>query len=346
MKKIFGLFFILVFITNLYSQNNAPSFKIKDIFGNIINSDEIRNENKFIFIDFFMNSCGGCQYMVPFVDSTFKYFGCNCSNIYFVGISIAEWNDDFSIFNFRQNYEVEIPLISGASGGANIANQYGISYVPYFALINPDGSFAFKKSFFVNSTQQLLDSISQYNLIPSKCQNADFIYFEVIDISNSYIGTIDLINHKVLINVPQNFDFNNYSIFFIKSPKSQIFIENQHFDYDTLDISGIDFNNQFKIVAEDSTVYNNWQIEFSTTNNLSENNNLNIIFDPISISLYLFNYHLIKDMKIYNIKGNLLFETKPSSNIQNLNMLNKGIYILSFSLKNNQKTICKKIIIK
>lgn len=343
MKRILVLIFILIFITNLFSQNNAPNFKIKDIFGNLINSDDIQNENKFIFIDFFINSCGGCQYMVPFVDSTFKYYGCNCNNIYFVGISIAQWNDDYSIFNFRQNYGVEIPLISGASGGADIANLYEITYVPYFALINPDGTFAFKKSFFVNSTQQLLDSFSQYNFIQSKCKNADFIYFEVIDNLNSYIGTIDLSNHKVLINVPQNFDFNNYSIFFIKSPKSQIYLDNQIINFDTLDISGIDFNNQFRIVAEDTTIFNNWQIEFSSINSISEENNLNITYDPISSTLNLYNFNLISDMRIFDIKGRLLFETKPSCNIQNLSMLNSGVYIISFKLNNNN-TLCKKII--
>lgn len=343
MKKFFVLTLICFFSISIYSQNYASDFKLKDIFGNIINTENIRNENKYIFIDFFMNSCGGCQYMVPFVDSTFKYYGCNCSNIYFVGISIAAWNDDFSIFNFRQTYNVDIPLISGVSGGSSIAEIYEISYVPYFALIKPDGTFAFKKSFYVSSTQQLIDTLSQYNLIPSKCKNADFIYFEVIDFYNSYIGTIDLLNHKILINVPQNFDFNNYKIFFIKSPKSNIYIENQLIELDTLDITGIDFNNQFKIVAEDTSIANNWDIEFSILNNFQDKKNLDIIFDPISKILYLNDYLLVKSIKIYNIDGILLFETKPSSNIQDLSNLKNGVYIITFNLNSNN-IISKKII--
>jgi len=206
-KKIFALLLVLISATNLNSQNNAPDFKVNDIFGNLINSEAIRNENKYIFIDFFMNSCGGCQYLVPFVDSVFKYYGCNCNNVYFVGISIASWNDNISILNFRQIYNVEIPLISGASGGSDIGNLYEISYVPYFALITPEGKFAFKKSFYFSSTKQLLDSLAPYNFINGKCQNADFIYFEVITNYQTYIAAIDLPNHKLLINVPSNLIF-------------------------------------------------------------------------------------------------------------------------------------------
>jgi len=113
---------------------------------------------------------------------------------------------------------------------------------------------------------------------------------------------------------------------------------------DTLDIFGIDFNNQFKIVAEDTNIFNIWNLEFNFLNNLKKDeNNFQITFDSETSLLYLNNYESVNNIRIYNIKGNLLFETKPSSNIQDLRILNSGQYIISFYLKNN-KIINKKIL--
>ena len=140
MKK-FTYLIVLLFTFNIaYGQvqiDTAINFSVKDIHGETIELFPILDAGNFVVIDFFSTSCGPCALYAPDIEASYKDFGENEGNVFFLSIC---WGDDNAgVAYFDSVYNVTHPSVSGSQGGGNLVhNKYRVVSTPSVILISPD----------------------------------------------------------------------------------------------------------------------------------------------------------------------------------------------------------------
>lgn len=134
---------ILISITfafgNSATAQTAPDFEVTDIQGNTHHLYSILADSNYVLIDFFFTDCSYCQFYASHVNQSYKDFGCNKGNVVILGI---DYNDDsLEVAHFKQDYQLEYPLISGVGGkGDSVIADYGITAFPTVMIIGPDSN--------------------------------------------------------------------------------------------------------------------------------------------------------------------------------------------------------------
>lgn len=161
MRKI--LFIILVFCAGFSMRaqttlTTAVDFTVTTVEGTSFNLFNKLAENKYVCIDFFYYNCGPCQQTAPKVNGAYEYFGCNTSNVHFIGIDNGD--DTQTTINFGNNFGAHYPAASGSDGDANaVVAAYGITAFPTVILIAPDHSIV------EQDIWPIADAAYLYNLI-------------------------------------------------------------------------------------------------------------------------------------------------------------------------------------
>jgi len=317
----------------------APSFKVVDIFGNFYNSNDIIENGKSIFIDFFSNNCSSCQMQIPFVDTVFKYYGCNTDSIVFLAMNINSYSSNKSVFDFCQQFGVSFPAFSGDGGSSQVADNFNVPYTPYYILIDTNNNVVYNDFFWIDSSSELVDTINSYiNFTPCSCKGNDFEYFRIISLNDTVLGEIDKIHRTVKFDVPMDFDLTKSVAFFISSANSRVYLDGilQNSDSSVIDLTDTLY---YQIFSEIDTISSVWRV-FAEKNTAVEKNELesNQLFfvDNQANVLYLKNCREIKNYKIYNLKGQLLFKINPTQEEQNLSHLQAGIYIIALQTKDGK----------
>ena len=149
------------------SLDTAVNFTVKDIDGVTHRLDEYLSQQKIVVIDFFTITCGPCTTYAPLISESYKHFGCNTSNVVFLGIN---WGaDNAGVFNFGETYNVQYPEISGTEGNGNhVVADYGVLSYPTVILILPDYSIP-EKYIWPPTTEHLDSVVAAYNGLQSVC---------------------------------------------------------------------------------------------------------------------------------------------------------------------------------
>ena len=355
MKKIFILL-IVSFALNysLQAQNikAAPDFSVKDIYGNNHKLyDDYLNKGKYVFIDFFSNSCVSCQNLAPMVDTVFREYACNCSDLIFLGINTRVDEGDESVREFTNNFQMSFPAISGKSGGKNIADDFGVAYTPYKILIAPDGSIVFEEPL-INSTQDLRDTLQNLNLgfTPAQCEGNDMLYFAVSVDDLTIVGDIDSDNKTVTVDIPFLIDLSSIIATFTSSSNS------------LTEVGGVEQTsgetvNDFSAgvvtygITSETGNSQNWDVTITSTSNIIDyNNNLFSVFPNPTTGIVNFNIDFIQDNNlsifISDIAGKKVDAViKNNSGIYSadLSKLKNGIYFIN--VKTDFINITQKILL-
>lgn len=143
MKKLFTLFFALIAIVSVSKAQcpltTAVDFTVTTVEGTSFNLFNKLAENKYVVIDFFYYGCVPCQQTAPKVNGAYEAFGCNTSNIYFIGIDNGD--NTAQTIAFGNNFGAHYPAASGTDGGADaVVSAYGITAFPTVIMIAPDHS--------------------------------------------------------------------------------------------------------------------------------------------------------------------------------------------------------------
>ncbi len=159
MRSLAYIILFIFFSTWLHAQTSldtAVNFTVKDVNGITHLLHEYLEQDKIVVIDFFTITCGPCSVYAPFISESYSHFGCNTSNVIFLGIN---WGaDNAGVTDFGNIYGVHYPEISGIEGNGNhVVADYGILSYPTVILILPD-SYVAEKFIWPPSTQHL-DSI-------------------------------------------------------------------------------------------------------------------------------------------------------------------------------------------
>ena len=136
-----SFFLSFLFLMAALSSNGqkAPDFQVTDIDGNQHHLYSILADSNYVLIDFFYVNCSYCQYYAPHVNQSYHDFGCNEHDVFVTGI---DYNDDSTaVEQFRQDYNLNYPLISGIDGGGDsVIAAYNIQAYPTVLIIGPDST--------------------------------------------------------------------------------------------------------------------------------------------------------------------------------------------------------------
>jgi len=131
---------IIIFILSLNflvanSQQIAPNFTVTDTDGKKHELYDILENGQRIVLDFFYVGCSYCQLYSPYIQESYKNFGCNNGEVFFLGIN---WNDtDNEVMAFDSTYGIEYPSASGIQGGADsVISLYNISFFTTLMVID------------------------------------------------------------------------------------------------------------------------------------------------------------------------------------------------------------------
>ena len=170
MRSLLNTFIFLLAASVLHGQtvlDSAVNFTVKDINGLTHHLNDYLEQDKIVVIDFFTITCGPCITYAPLINESYTHFGCNTSNVVFLGIN---WGaDNAGVANFGDVCGVHYPEVSGTEGNGNtVAADYGIISFPTVILILPDWNVA-EKYIWPPSTEHLDSIILSYGGVGETC---------------------------------------------------------------------------------------------------------------------------------------------------------------------------------
>ena len=132
----------------------APSIEAPTLDGKKFSLDEARKQAP-VLVAFFKVSCPTCQYAFPFLDRLHRVYP--DGRVKVVGVS----QDDVSATrDFQKEYGVSFPVALDDMKKYPASNAYGLTFVPSFFVVGPDGtveqsSFGWVKEEFEQLNQRL-----------------------------------------------------------------------------------------------------------------------------------------------------------------------------------------------
>lgn len=142
MKSLFTSLFIILFSISANAQVGveiAPDFSVKDVQSNTHHLYEYLDAGKYVVIDFFTTNCGPCQTYASEISASYEYFGCNYSNVIYLGINWG--SDNQAVIAFDELWGAIYPSVSGLHGGGNgVVDLFEVLSYPTVIIIAPDRS--------------------------------------------------------------------------------------------------------------------------------------------------------------------------------------------------------------
>ncbi|MGA7629807.1 MAG: TlpA disulfide reductase family protein [Terriglobales bacterium] len=116
----------------LPAGTKAPDFSLPGLDGSTFSLKDALQRGP-VVAAFFKISCPVCQYTFPFVERLKKAYG---GRVAIVGIS---QDDRASTAAFLKEYGVSFPALLDNPAGYAVSNAYGLTNVPTWFFIAPDG---------------------------------------------------------------------------------------------------------------------------------------------------------------------------------------------------------------
>ncbi|MFD0795742.1 TlpA family protein disulfide reductase [Mucilaginibacter litoreus] len=117
----------------IMAGTKAPGWQLKDLQGNTISSQSLRN--KVILIDFSFNACAACMLSIPMLNKLHeRYKG---DNVQIITVNVADTKESVARFAKKNNINYSILL-----NGKQVAENFKVSAYPTFYLIDKSGNIA------------------------------------------------------------------------------------------------------------------------------------------------------------------------------------------------------------
>lgn len=116
----------------------APEMELQTLEGGKFSLKEARKKGPVVAV-FFKVSCPVCQMALPYLDRIFRAYG-QSGKFTFVGVSQDNASDTRA---FNKHYGVTFPMLLDPAGKYPVSNAYGLTNVPTFFLISPEGDIEF-----------------------------------------------------------------------------------------------------------------------------------------------------------------------------------------------------------
>jgi peroxiredoxin len=120
-------------MAKVHAGDKAPNFELTNLDGQRVSLKEALKRGP-VLASFFKVSCPVCQFTFPFLERLFKAYGSNRTTFWAISQDDARDTREFCA-----EYGVTFPALVDEDGYP-ASNEYGITNVPTFYLIAPDGS--------------------------------------------------------------------------------------------------------------------------------------------------------------------------------------------------------------
>lgn len=338
--KLIIIFGLLAMSINTFSQKAVSNIKITDIYGNFYNLyPDLLDQGKYVYIDFFYITCGGCQELAPIVDTVFRDLGCNSSDIVFLAIDYGATNEQ--VYEFTQTYNMSFPAISGQDGGgASAHNIMEIPYAPYTLFISPDGEILFDSPY-ITTAAELADTLSYWGFENTECEGNEMLRYEIFTSTDTILGVVDKETQTVEFVVPANTDLTTLIADFVISPNSVAYYGGtQQISAETEN----DFSGNPLVYSIFSETGNEslWTVNVQFTNSLStlQSGNINIYPNPLKNNLNIdFSKFVSSEsdalLTISDLTGKIYLQeniiSKGEIIKKDLTFLSQGLYIVKIN---------------
>lgn len=118
----------------------VDDFTVTDTDGNEISLYEITATGKYVFLDFFFDTCPPCQGTSPIFGEFHNKYGCNEGDIYCLAVNNGTDNDA-EVIAYEEEYGGDgnhVPAISSEGGSGAVNDAFGIGAYPTYCVVGPD----------------------------------------------------------------------------------------------------------------------------------------------------------------------------------------------------------------
>ena len=160
MKKITSLALLLMLTITSFGQTNnynvgdvVDDFTVTDIHGVEHNLYEYADAGKYIYLDFFFDTCAPCQTTTPIFNEFFDKYGCNEGDLIMLSINNGS-DSDAEVIAFEEAYGGPFnhaPAVSADGGSGAVNSNFGVSLFPTYCLIGPDKTLVEKDIYPINN---------------------------------------------------------------------------------------------------------------------------------------------------------------------------------------------------
>jgi len=140
----------------VHEGQQAPAFELHSINGKQFSLREALARGP-VVAAFFKVSCPVCQFTFPFLERLFKAY--QDPRVSFWAIS---QDDAKAAEKFRREYAITFPVLIDAEGYP-VSNEYGLTNVPTYYLISPDGKIGIDSvGFGKRAIEQISEALARF----------------------------------------------------------------------------------------------------------------------------------------------------------------------------------------
>lgn len=134
-----------------------PNFTVTDTEGHTQDLHAITATGKYVYIDFFFDTCGPCQTVSPIYNEFYDKYGCNSGDVYCLTMNNGTDNDA-EVIAYEQSFGGTFnhaPAVSADGGAGDVNTAFGIGAFPTVVLIGPDNKLIEQDIFPIGSVSVL-----------------------------------------------------------------------------------------------------------------------------------------------------------------------------------------------
>ncbi|MAO07972.1 MAG: hypothetical protein CL596_04590 [Alteromonas sp.] len=125
---------------NYQNGDTVNDFTVTDTDGVTHNLYDITASGKYVFVDFFFDTCPPCQQTQPIYNELHDKYGCNEGDIFVISINNGT-DTNAEVIAFENTYGgpfEHAPAVGIEGGCAAVDNDFGVNAYPTYCLIGPD----------------------------------------------------------------------------------------------------------------------------------------------------------------------------------------------------------------
>lgn len=118
----------------------VDDFTVTDTEGNEYSLYEITATGKYVYLDFFFDTCPPCQGTSPIFGEFYNKYGCNGGDIFCLAINNGT-DSDAEVIAYEEEYGGDgnhVPAISADGGSDEVDAAFGIPAYPTYCIVGPD----------------------------------------------------------------------------------------------------------------------------------------------------------------------------------------------------------------
>jgi thiol-disulfide isomerase/thioredoxin len=149
MRKIILSAFAILLSTAMFAQvqnyaigDTVDDFTVTDTDGVEWNLYDLTAQGKYVYLDFFFDTCGPCQTTQPIYNEFHDTYGCNEFEIFVISINNGTDNDE-EVIAFENTFGGDFqhsPAVSSDGGSDAVDANFGITAYPTYCMVGPDNT--------------------------------------------------------------------------------------------------------------------------------------------------------------------------------------------------------------